>query len=281
MADKLDRAESAFRHAERAQYLPKDFRIERIAVVTDREGSDAHAALSKIQTWISPVPVDDSSEWLLVPGESWSNVPSLLEKMEALQPDLVIANRYMRSATFKPEHSLGVVVDVLTQAQPAPVLVLPGENRDLPELKDILAMTDHLTGDDQLVDWSAALTPPDGTLTLVHVEDESTFDRYIEAFKRMPDLDTEVTMVALKKELLHEPKRYVDSTVEVLSKVKPGIEVSGIVEMGQTVASSKRIIEAMDIDLLVMKTRSAGQLAMSGTSYALAVELSDIPLLLL
>ena len=47
------------------------------------------------------------------------------------------------------------------------------------------------------------------------------------------------------------------------------------------VADYKRLAAARDVDLLVMNTKDSGQLAMHGLAYELAVELNDIPLLLL
>ena len=43
----------------------------------------------------------------------------------------------------------------------------------------------------------------------------------------------------------------------------------------------RQLVVAGEIDLLVMNTREVDQLAMHGLAYTLAVELSDIPLLLL
>ena len=73
----------------------------------------------------------------------------------------------------------------MTQATSVPVLVLPHPDADraLPHsVKDtdrVMAITDHLSGDNRLVSYAAALTAPGGTLVLVHVEDEQVFRRFV------------------------------------------------------------------------------------------------------
>ena len=50
---------------------------------------------------------------------------------------------------------------------------------------------------------------------------------------------------------------------------------------GHHLAEYKRLIEQQEVDLLVLNTKDENQLAMHGMAYALAVELRQIPLLML
>ena len=51
--------------------------------------------------------------------------------------------------------------------------------------------------------------------------------------------------------------------------------------MGHRLSEYKRLIGEHEVDLLVMNTKDAEQHAMHGMAYPLAVELRDIPLLML
>jgi hypothetical protein len=51
--------------------------------------------------------------------------------------------------------------------------------------------------------------------------------------------------------------------------------------MGRRLAEYQRLIEEHKIDLLVLNTMDEDQLAMHGLAYPLAVELRQIPLLML
>ena len=51
--------------------------------------------------------------------------------------------------------------------------------------------------------------------------------------------------------------------------------------MGRHLAEYRRLVEAHEVDLLVMHTKDEDQMAMHGMAYPLAIELRQIPLLLL
>jgi ribosome biogenesis SPOUT family RNA methylase Rps3 len=57
--------------------------------------------------------------------------------------------------------------------------------------------------------------------------------------------------------------------------------VEHLVVFGHHLSEYKRLIEQHGVDLLVLNTKDEDQLAMRGIAYALAVELRQIPLLML
>lgn len=281
MPDRLDRFESAFRHAEARLYEPLPVEIARVAYVTDLEGEEATASMAAARGWLRPVDLWEETTWGLLPGGEWDTVETVLGGLERMRPDLVIAHRWLRETAFRPHHSLGVVLDVLTQAQKVPVLVLPEGGEAPRSLRDVLVLTDHLAECGRLVDWGSRMTATDGRLTMVHIEDGVVFDRYARAISRSADLASEETPQAILAQLLHEPERFIASAREVLAASRPGLEVESVVKVGHGVSELLALVEARHADLLVMDTKSEGQLAMHGTAYALAIELSDTPLLLL
>ena len=66
-----------------------------------------------------------------------------------------------------------------------------------------------------------------------------------------------------------------------LSTHRPSVHVQEIVLMGHHLSTYRKLVEEHSVDLLVMNTKDEDQLAMHGMAYPLAVELREIPLLML
>jgi len=200
---------------------------------------------------------------------------------------LICTYRNLHLAIPDFPHSLGVFVDVLTQVVAMPVLLLPSPRmlRDgrakLNSPDVVMAVTDHLTGDDHLVSQAAFFANPAGRLFLTHVEDEATFKRYIETIGKIPEIDTDHAREAILEQLLKEPHDYIRSCREVLKEADPDLDIQELITAGHRLSDYKRLIDEHDVSLLVMNTKDDEQLAMHGVAYPLAVELREIPLLLL
>ena len=69
--------------------------------------------------------------------------------------------------------------------------------------------------------------------------------------------------------------------MEVVRKAGTQVKVEQLVGFGHRLSEYKRLIEQHQVDLLVLNTKDEDQLAMHGIAYALAVELRQIPLLML
>ena len=54
-----------------------------------------------------------------------------------------------------------------------------------------------------------------------------------------------------------------------------------IVKLGHHLSDYARLVEEHEIDLLVLNTKDEDQMAMHGIAYPLAVELRDVPMLML
>ncbi len=282
---KLDSFESVFRSAikERFQYEPPA--IGSVAVVTDLNPSETAALVEKVRTFLRVADPAGKSIYTGIGEQDYSDVAGLLGKIEEVRPDLICSYRNLGRRRDLP-FTLGSRLDTITQAVKTPVLVIPPPTRDefadtLRETKRVMVIADHLTGDNRLVSWGVHLCPPDGTLYLVHVEDDATFARYVDAISKIPDLDTEYVTERLRKKLLRMPSDYIESIGAVLQQEEIHEQVVPIVTMGHAITDYKRLIDEHDVDLLVFNTKDDRQLAMHGMAYSLAVEIRDRPLLLL
>ncbi|MEZ5990605.1 MAG: hypothetical protein R3F30_16125 [Planctomycetota bacterium] len=288
---KVDQFESLFRSAAKQPYRHRRPRIARVLVVTDLEGDEARGFLATVRAMLAVLEPDAASPerptWTLVEGHEFATERALLDLVEAHRPDLCVTYRHLHSEGWRWHFSLGEHLDVLVNATTTPVLVLPhpragaAAGHAMQDTNRVLVVTDHLTGDDLLVGWGAALTLTGGTLVLGHVEDARTFARYLEAISKIPSIDTENARERLAERLLKEPRDYIESCVEGLRAARPDLRVLPEVRFGRMLADYERRVAELEVDLVVFPARDEDQVAMHGLSYPLAVDLRQVPLLLL
>jgi hypothetical protein len=217
----------------------------------------------------------------------YDGVESLLEKVRAVDPDLIVTFRCLRSDSWKQPYTLGEHLDVLTQVVACPVLVAPHPDAGrasahaMKNTDSVMVVTDHLTGDHRLVNVAVRLTENQGTLFLAHVEDGRAFEHTIHAISKIDTIDTDLAREEIRRQLLKEPRDYIESCRTTLENHDLSITVDAHVDMGDHISEYRRLISEHEVDLLVMNTKDAGQSAMHGIAYALAVELRETPLLFL
>jgi len=280
----LDQFESVFRAAAKPAYTHKPVAIERVLGVSDGDRTDNEELVAALRTQLGPFCTGDA-HWLGLDGTQYDDIPTLLGRCETAAPHLICTYRQLHGRAGQHTQTLGSYVDVLTQATPYPILLLPRSEGPTKTIADpsatTMAVTDHLTGANQLVHVAAHFTSSKGRLWLTHVEDQRAFDRVIEAIGKIPTIDTDHARDAIAKQLLREPHDYVRSCVEGLEAAGVEREVHELVRMGRRLTTYKELITEHRVDLLVMNTKDEDQMAMHGMTYPLAIELHDVPMLLL
>ena len=282
----IDQFESVFKAADKPQFAPEAVRFASMLVVTTLETEQARSFEQHASGFLAGTGSSPSLETRLVTNDDFTEVSQLLQLVEETQPDLICTYRNLKRPARDYPYSLGVFVDVLTQATKVPVLLLPtmetiAEHECRLESRSrVMAITDHLTGDHHLVSFAAQVTQADGTLWLAHLEDLVTFERYMETISKIPSIDTDSARQALLEQLLQEPHDYIKSCKEVLASSADRIVVEEIIQLGHRLTDYKRLVEQHEIDLVVMNTKDEDQLAMHGVAYPLTVELRQTPLLL-
>lgn len=283
---KLDQFESVFRSADKAVFGYEKYSFRRVLVVTDLAAADSSGIREQVQPFLSTI--DESlTEWTSIGRDDFRSVQDLLERIEDHKPDLIVTYRHLHSEAWKWPYSLGEYLDVMTQATSVPVLVLPHPDADralshaIRNTDRVMAITDHLTGDNQLVNMALAFTQTGGTCWLTHVESQPVFERYMAAVSKVPAIDTDVTREVLGEQLLKEPRDFIAACRSVIEEEGLPIKIEEIVAMRRRVDEYRDLITSKEIDLLVLHTKNDDQLAMHGAAYALAVELRSIPLLML
>ncbi|MGF1469479.1 MAG: hypothetical protein ACFCGT_25440 [Sandaracinaceae bacterium] len=282
----VDQFESVFRSAERRRYAYERVNVRSCLVVTDLPAAGAERYLAATRAFL--VELGDDVAYRALTESDAQDVDALLRLVEDAEPDLVVSYRNVRFGTWRWPYSLGVYLNVLTRETTTPVVVLPNphEHPALPfreaQTARVMVLTDHLTGDDRLVNYGARFTRPRGTLYLTHVEDDAVFARYMEVIGKLPSIDTETAREDIRARLLKEPSDYVESCREVLEEqAHLTLSVEPVVRMGHTLADYERLVREHDVDLLVFHTKDEDQLALHGKAYSLAVKLRETPILML
>jgi hypothetical protein len=282
----LDQFESVFRSAVKPIYRYDPASINRAVVITDLAQAAAEEFSELIQQLLAHLQITD---WKTISGDQYSSTLDLLNLLEEEDEDvdLICCYRNLHSQAWQHPHSLGSHLDVLIQKTSSPVLVLPhpqagyAYDHAFDDIRQVLAMTDHMTQDDRLVNFAAKFTGSSGSLHLAHIEDNVVFERYMVAISKIPTIDTESAETALRLQLLKYPREYIDSCETVLKSIYPGMEIENIVIYGHRLRDYLDYVEKLNIDLLVIHGKEDDQLAMHGLSYPLAIELRQIPILVI
>lgn len=284
---KLDQFESAFKSASKAVYQFTRVTMPKVLVVTDLDDDQTRRFADDVHHFLSVITDKEATEWEHHIVTKDEDVADLLDEVESERPDLIVGYRNLHGRARRFPFSLGAHIDVLTQATTTPVLLLPApteEGRLSPKCENtdrVMVLTDHLTGNDKLIDYAVRFTENGGTLWLAHLEDDATFERYLDIISKIPEIETEVARRAIRDQLLKEPSDYIQSVRRELEGKVQTIHVDADVRMGHQIANCKQLLSDHDVDLLVMNTKDDEQLAMHGLAYPIAVELRDVPLLML
>ncbi len=283
----VDQFESVFKAADKVGYVHEKISFEKILLVTDLDKAEAALFLQTVRKFLSKILSEEDNEWQLLLKNDFSSVRELLEGVEAHRPSLIVTYRNLQSEAWRWPYSLGEHLDVLTQVTTTPVLVLP--HPDLENIGDLLAeppnevmaVSSHLCGEGVLVRHAAAFTPKGGKLLLSHVEDESTLERYLDAIGKIPEIDTEVARESILARLLKDARDFAEAAGTGIVQTDLGIEVKCLAKVGRRLDDYRKQIEEDKVDLLVMYAKEEDQMAMHGMAHPLAVELREIPMLLL
>ena len=288
LVTRIDQFESQFLGAAKEIYRWSPSTVDRVLVLTDLGEAETRAFAEVVQRFLAVLGRDDR-EQLVIGADGCRTIGDVLAAVEHHAPDLVCTYRNLHSGAWRWPHSLSDHLEVLTQVAPMPVLLMPrpdpnGEWSPPPSVGDeytVMALTDHLAGDAALVDHAVAFTAPGGRLVLAHVEDQQTFERYMETFGKIPEIDSDVARRTVRHQLLREASDYVESCAIELARRGQGVQVVPVVRLGHRLATYRQLVVDHGVDVLVLRTRDSDQLAMHGMSYPLAVELRDVPMLMI
>ena len=278
----VDQFASVFNAAAKTNFQYNPPVLKNALVVTDLESEGAARYTESSKSFFTKM----EGPWDVMGKGDFSTVKELLDTVESKKPDLIITYRHLHSEAWRWPYSLGEHLDVLIQATEPPVAIMPHPDREgIPEhamknTANVMAINDHLTGEDCLVNHAAHMTLSGGTLHLTHIEDDAVFDRYMEIISKIPEIDTDVARETIRTQLLNEPSAYIDSVEEALSHELPSIKIIKHISHGLQLDEYRKSVDEHKTDLVVVKAHDPDQQAMNATAYSIAVELRTTPLLI-
>ncbi len=281
----VDRFESIFRAAIKERLEYRLIPINRVLLITDLPTAAAERFKREIQRFLAVLGPPEQRECTLVTGDRFRTTGDLLNLVNGHDADLILTYRNLHSRAWRFPHSLGAHLDVLIQLTDPPVLILPHPEAGyvaghaMRDTMEVMVVTDLVAINHDLINYAVRLTRPGGRLYLSHVENEYIFERYMDAISKIDIIDTETARTRLAEQLLREPEEYFLSCREILLSHGISLEISSMVQFGNALREYKRQIDSLQLDLLVMHARDENQQAMNSVSYPLAVELRQIPLL--
>ncbi|MCZ6804763.1 MAG: hypothetical protein O7D86_12745 [Proteobacteria bacterium] len=284
---RVDEFESVFRSAIKERYQHQEITIKSVLLVTDLDAGETERLLSQVKDFCKHLGHSQNINWHTASQDDFKSAEDLFALINRSSIDLIVTYRNLHSETWQHPFSLGEHLDVMSQKTRIPVLVIPhpkaGYARDnsLVSCNSVMVVSDLMVNDHHLVQYGLAFIEEQGRFYISHIEDQSNFDRVIEAISKIPTIDTEDAKQKLGKQLLKEPADYIQSVKTELDKLNRPPEVTAVIEFGHPLKDYLKHIDEKQINLLVINTKDGDQMAMHGLAYPLAVEVRQIPLLML
>ncbi|MGB0522034.1 MAG: hypothetical protein ACPGJS_03700 [Flammeovirgaceae bacterium] len=276
----LDLFESVFKSALRNPFEYQAIEIKNILLITDLEESLPDFE-GKMKAYLQHSLNLADKKWKSLGRSDYRQWAELKEIIDEFQPDLIVSYRLLRVRS-RVQTSLGVYIDTLTQELDIPILVMPRPelrfyDRTNLDLKSVVIATEHHFEDHLLVNYGIYFTQRQGQLTLLHVEDEDTFNYYSKMIEKIPEINSQIAIDALRKKLLIAPMHYMKSVEAVLQEKREDLTIQKITDFGHLINYYKELTQKQKIDLLVFRTKDDTQLAMHSLGHSLLVEFKEIP----
>jgi len=280
----LDRFESQFRASVKAQPVFEPPHEGSVLTITDLDKEAAQALEKRVQAYLSVL--GEGVQWTVVGRDDISSVKDMLQHVENGAPSLIVSYRHLFEPDKDLPHSLGTYADMLIQALRTPVLLMPNPTRastldKLAETRRVSVITDRIVGDQRLVNWGLRFVQNEGHLSMLNVEDDEVFQRYVDIISKIPDIDTDLAARTIEGRLVHEAEDFLNAWATSIRADRRDLKIETRVQLGHTTREYMAIASETGADLIVFNTRKDDQLAMHGVAYALAVELLDTPLLMI
>ena len=283
----VDQFESIFRSSVKERLEYREVSLSSVLLITDLDEEAALSFKKQVQHFLAILGPEESWNCFLLTGNDFTTTEELLDLVDGYALDLICSYRNLHSGAWQYPHSLGEHLDVLIQKTAIPVLILPHPcagyiaKHAMQDTREVMVVSDMVAINHDLINYAVRLTNPTGTLFLSHVESVYIFERYIDAIGKIDVIDTEIARVRLAEQLLKEPEEYFLSCTEILKEHGVELDIRSMVRLGNGMEEYRRQIESRQLDLLVMHANDEGQKAMNTVAYPLAVELRQIPLLMI
>lgn len=272
-----------FKSADKPAMVHDDIVVKKVIVIGDETVGDIDAHLNTVRQYLDILNRDQPA-WQALAVTTTSAISSLRDVIRGVAPDLIVAHRDLGETARRTERSLGVILDELLWDSPTPVFVLPDNESGRAYVPPnaphkVMVATDHLTGDNALVDYGARFTPDDGTLLIAQIEDDAIFERYMSEIERIPEIESSVARDRIRERLLETPRSYIASCIRELRDAGITIHIEEVVRFGHRVRDYERLVSDHNVELLCLHANWDDAPARLGMAYMIGTRCRRIPLL--
>jgi hypothetical protein len=273
----VDEFESQFRRSAKEHFTHEKMTFDRVTFFVD-DDFVADQAQSFIKEWLGR----DDLIFTIVRISPQKPVSEVIRELKNTEPDLVVSYRLLGHPK-EPSHSLGTYIDEVSQVLARPLCLLPNKFGESSQKKPerVLVLSESIVGDSTLVNWGVALVPKTGTLVLADLVDGNAFDNYMDLISKCSFIDTEIARAELADLLIKLASEFESECIEVLRQELPNLNLQQFVGFARTVKDYKALLSQYEVELLLFSGKDHNQTAMSALGYALAVEVTDLPVVLL
>ncbi len=263
----LDIFESVFKRSVKQHYDYEDFQPGSILII----GNSDH--LDKLSNFIS----EYSHKFESFEYNSNFNWIELKSEIEKGRLDLILIQRQLGISNMDLTFSIGPVLESITQEINIPVLIIPHEFQGL-KIETIGIGFDHQIDNSNLINKGLLMRKHLKNLELIHIEDESIFNYYLDAISKIPGINTEYAETNIKETILNLSGDFFRDVASKLEndKVKAGIHC----QFGETVQCYRDIIKDRKIDLLVFEAEDESKMAMHSLGHSLTIQFPNVATLL-
>jgi hypothetical protein len=275
----VDEFESQFRRAVKSRYYYNPVSFKKILIVLDLPEEEAQNWIALfLETFAGTL---EGSIWEFYSVGREDSLDALILQVKEKEPDLIVTRRCLFQSFQMPVQTLGAHVDVLTQSTDIPLLLLPHKQEEFVSPQTVLVASDVLEENHELVNHGVSFTPRGGELVLCSLEDETAFERYIEAIGKIPDIDSHLARTQIREQLLRSASEYERSCKSVLEEQKVSFAITTDVRFGRGIPDFREVVRNYAVNFIVTNTKDEQQSAMKGLAHALAVEFANLPALML
>lgn len=263
----LDIFESVFKRSVKQHFEHQEFQLDKTLIIGDGDHLDRLSSFMNGYCRSCTTFKYDSSF-------KWSALKSILEEMK---PDLILIQRQLGISNHDLTYSVGPVLESVTQESNIPVLVLPHEFDGL-KIETIGIGFDHQIDNSYLVNKGLLMSKNLKNLELIHIEDESTFDYYLDAIAKIPGINTEYAETSIKDTIMDLSGDFFTDVASKLGNEK--VQTTIHCRFGETVKCYEEIIKNREMDLLVFEAEDESKMAMHSLGHSLTIQFSNIATLL-
>ncbi|MCJ8290917.1 MAG: hypothetical protein HRT58_15305 [Crocinitomicaceae bacterium] len=263
----LDIFESIFNRSVKRRYKYEDYQLGKVLIIGNSNDLD------KLSNFISEYcPEIQSYEY-----NSTFNWVEFKSEIEKAQPDLILIERQLGISNRDLTYSVGPILESITQEINIPVLVIPHEFEGL-KIETIGIGFDHQIDNSNLINKGLLMRRHLKNIELIHIEDESIFNYYLDAIAKIPGINTEYAETNIKETILDLSGDFFKDVASNLENetLKAGIHC----KFGDTVQSYGELIKDRKIDLLVFAAEDDSKMAMHSLGHSLTIQFPNVATLL-